>query len=133
MRLLLCFLILWISGCSLHSPTENNQKDKLTTPKTPKNVISKISPPKGSTVKLINKTEELLGKSFKDRGIVSGISCQPNRQDPTVSIPTAKKNMLKKASSMAADVVLLHRCEIISSPECYQVAICEGSALNIIK
>nr|WP_181994370.1 Rcs stress response system protein RcsF [Arsenophonus endosymbiont of Bemisia tabaci] len=42
-------------------------------------------------VKIIDKTEVLLGKPFKDLGIVSGISCQPNRQDPSVNIPVAKK------------------------------------------
>ncbi|HGJ5860058.1 MAG TPA: Rcs stress response system protein RcsF [Arsenophonus nasoniae] len=130
MRLLLCCLVLCISGCNLLSPTEYNKQDNSL--KKQKNVINKISPQKGSVVKVIDKTEALLGKPFKDLGIVSGISCQPNRQDPSVSIPKAKKNMLKKASSLGANIVLLHRCEIISTPDCYQTAICEGSALNII-
>lgn len=32
--------------------------------------------------------------------------------------------MLKKASSLVANIVLLHRCEKISTPDCYQTAIC---------
>ncbi|HGJ5921859.1 Rcs stress response system protein RcsF [Arsenophonus apicola] len=130
MRLLLCCLTLCISGCNLLSATEYNKQDNSL--KNKKNVIKKISPRKGSMVKIIDKTEVLLGKPFKDLDIVSGISCQPNRQAPSVSIPIAKKNMLKKASSLGANAVLLHRCEIISTPDCYQTAICEGSALNII-
>ncbi|WGL98838.1 Rcs stress response system protein RcsF [Arsenophonus sp. aPb] len=130
MRLLLCCLTLCISGCNLLSPTEYNKQDNSL--KKQKNVINKISPQKGSVVKVIDKKEALLGKPYKDLGIVSGISCQPNRQDPSVSIPLAKKNMLKKASSLGANIVLLHRCEIISTSDCYQTAICEGFALNII-
>ncbi|MDR5616470.1 Rcs stress response system protein RcsF [Arsenophonus sp.] len=130
MRLLLCCLTLCISGCNVLSPAEYNKPDNSL--KNPKNIIKKKSPHKRSVVKIIDKTEVLLGKPFKDLGIVSGISCQPNRQDPSVSIPVAKKNMLKKASSLGANSVLLHRCEIISTPDCYQTAICEGSALNII-
>lgn len=89
MRLLLCCLVLCISGCNLLSPTEYNKQDNSL--KKQKNVINKISPQKGSVVKVIDKTEALLGKPFKDLGIVSGISCQPNRQDPSVSIPKEKK------------------------------------------
>ncbi|MFS1537617.1 MAG: Rcs stress response system protein RcsF [Candidatus Phlomobacter fragariae] len=40
--------------------------------------------------------------------------------------------MLKKASSLGANIVLLHRCEIINTPDCYQTDICESSTLNII-
>lgn len=130
MRLLLCCLTLFISGCNLLPPTEYNKQDNSL--KNKKKVIKKISPQKGVMVKIIDKTEALLGKPFKDLDIVSGISCQPNRQAPSASIPIAKKNMLQKASSLGANVVLLHRCEIISTPHCYQTAICEGSALKII-
>ncbi|WP_063655116.1 Rcs stress response system protein RcsF [Candidatus Arsenophonus triatominarum] len=130
MRLLLCCLTLCISGCNLLSPAEYNKPDNSL--KNPKNAINKISSQQAIAVKIFDKTEALLGKPFKDLGIVSGISCQPNRQDPSVSIPVAKKNMLKKASSLGANGVLLHRCEIISTPDCYQAAICEGSALKII-
>ncbi|WP_119712207.1 Rcs stress response system protein RcsF [Arsenophonus endosymbiont of Aleurodicus floccissimus] len=54
-------------------------------------MLSKKSPQKRSVVKIIDKTEALLGKPFKDLDIVSGISCQPNRQAPGVSIPIARK------------------------------------------
>ncbi|MDE9591150.1 Rcs stress response system protein RcsF, partial [Xenorhabdus bovienii] len=52
-------------------------------------------------------------------------------QDRPASIATARQNMLAKAASLNANAVLLHQCALLSGQGCYQMAICEGSALSI--
>ncbi|WP_445495012.1 Rcs stress response system protein RcsF [Photorhabdus sp. SF281] len=83
------------------------------------------------SVKLYTKSEELLGVPFKDLGIVSGQSCRGSLQDPPANLTVARNQMITKAAYLDADAVLLHRCEILSGQGCYQIAICEGSALLI--
>ncbi|MGV7959852.1 Rcs stress response system protein RcsF [Photorhabdus tasmaniensis] len=86
---------------------------------------------RSSFVKLYTKSEDLLSASFKDLGIVSGQSCRGSLQDPPANITIARNQMITKAAHLNANAVLLHRCEMLSGQGCYQVAICEGSALLI--
>ncbi|MBD2811536.1 Rcs stress response system protein RcsF [Xenorhabdus sp. Vera] len=128
MRVLsICFMALFIVGCT-SLPTKTNKADmpdsKL---KHQSNKQNKTS----SYVRLYTKTDELLGSPFKDLGVVSGESCRNTLQDRPASIATARQNMLAKAASLNANAVLLHQCALLSGQGCYQMAICEGSALSI--
>ncbi|MCG3469589.1 Rcs stress response system protein RcsF [Xenorhabdus bovienii] len=130
MRMLsICFMALFMVGCTslstqVEKPTQAGSKLKHQPAKK-----SKVS----SYVQLYAKTEELLGTPFKDLGIVFGESCRTTQQDPPASIAVARKNMLAKAASLKANAVLLHQCAILSNHNCYQTAICEGSALLTTK
>ncbi|WP_254361289.1 Rcs stress response system protein RcsF [Photorhabdus heterorhabditis] len=84
-----------------------------------------------SSVKLYTKSEKLLGTPFKDLGIVTGQSCRSSLQDPPANITIARNKMITKATYLNANAVLLHQCEMLSGQGCYQIAICEGSALLI--
>ncbi|AKJ43013.1 Rcs stress response system protein RcsF [Pragia fontium] len=83
-------------------------------------------------VKLYKTEAELSGAAFKELGSVSGDSCQFTAQDSPPSITAAMLNMQKRAAYKNANAVLLTRCEMMASaPGCYQVAICEGTALHV--
>ncbi|OTA19725.1 membrane protein [Xenorhabdus beddingii] len=126
MRVLpICFMALFMAGCTSLS----TQFDKFSTSdaKLKQQSVKKNKAP--SYVRLYTKTDELLGLPFKDLGIVAGESCRSTLQDPPANIATARQNMLAKAGSLNANAVLLHQCAILSGQGCYQIAICEGSAL----
>ncbi|MCD1127709.1 Rcs stress response system protein RcsF [Jinshanibacter sp. LJY008] len=111
MRILtLCLFALFLGGCAQSGP----------------------SAPEVEPVKLYKTEAELSGASFKEMGLVSGDSCQFTAQDSPPSITSAMLSMQKRAAYKEANAVLLHRCEMMSSvPGCYQVAVCEGTALHI--
>jgi len=124
----LCLLALMLTGCSLiHKPYQ---------PITPL-PASKTSPahkvtPRPAPVKIYTDTTDLLSKPFRDLGEVSGEDCQISTQDSPANLNTARKRMQIKASSMKANAVLLHKCEIITSGAgCHRQAICQGSALKV--
>jgi len=95
--------------------------------------VPKVTEPDTANVKLMNSPEELLGMPFKDLGVVSGESCRESVQSPPANLNTAKNSMLTQAAYIAADAVLLHQCQTMTSPGCYQATICEGSALQIVE
>ncbi|MDR0806166.1 MAG: Rcs stress response system protein RcsF [Enterobacteriaceae bacterium] len=93
---------------------------------------TETSSPELEPVKLYKTEAELSGASFKELGVVSGDSCQFSSQDTPPSITAAMLSMQKRAAYKNANSVLLHRCEIMTSaPGCYQVAVCEGTALHV--
>ncbi|MDC9594943.1 Rcs stress response system protein RcsF [Xenorhabdus sp. IM139775] len=126
MRMLsVCFMALFIAGCS-SLPTQFNKSDM------PDSKLKHQSDEKNralSYVRLYTKPDELAGLPFKDLGIVAGESCRSTLQDSPASIATARQNMLAKAAYLNANAVLLHQCAILPGQGCYQIAICEGSAL----
>ncbi|KMJ46752.1 Rcs stress response system protein RcsF [Xenorhabdus khoisanae] len=126
MRVLpICFMALFMVGCTSLS----TQVDKSSTSDSElkRQSVKKSKTP--SYVRLYTKTDELLGLPFKDLGIVAGESCRSTLQDPPASIAIARQNMLAKANYLNANAVLLHKCAILPGQGCYQIAICEGSAL----
>ncbi|PHM22765.1 Rcs stress response system protein RcsF [Xenorhabdus ehlersii] len=126
MRVLpICFIALFIAGCT-SSPTQSN-KSGISDPKLKHQSVKKSKMP--SYVHLYTKPDELLGLPFKELGIVAGESCRNTLQDSPASIATARQNMLTKASYLNANAVLLHQCAILPGQGCYQIAICEGTAL----
>ncbi|WP_238083229.1 MULTISPECIES: Rcs stress response system protein RcsF [Pseudescherichia] len=127
----ICLLALMLSGCSMlsRSPVEPVQSNAATPPKA-ETVKAKVSPP--APVRVITNPEELIGKTFRDLGEVSGDSCQASNQDSPPNIPTARKRMQINAAKMKANAVLQHSCEVTSgTPGCYRQAVCIGSALNV--
>ncbi len=87
-----------------------------------------------SPVRIVEKTEDLLGAPFKDLGVVAGESCRQTLQDPpSQAYLLRKKNGYQSGFIKNANAVLLHECQIQSQAGmgCYQSAICEGSALLI--
>ncbi|PHM36889.1 membrane protein [Xenorhabdus mauleonii] len=123
MRVLsICFMALFMVGCtSLTTPVDKAEK-QAQYPSVKKNNAP-------YNVRLYTKTDEFSGSPFKDLGVVAGESCRSTLQDPPASIASARQSMLAKAASLNANAVLLHQCAILSGQGCYQVAICEGSAL----
>ncbi|MDX7987911.1 Rcs stress response system protein RcsF [Xenorhabdus sp. 12] len=121
MRVLpICFMALFMAGCtSLTTQVDKAEKQHQS--------IKKSNA--AYNVRLYTKTDELSGSPFKDLGIVAGESCRNTLQDPPASIEKARQGMLTKAASLNANAVLLHQCAILSGQGCYQVAVCEGSAL----
>ncbi|BET98165.1 Rcs stress response system protein RcsF [Xenorhabdus taiwanensis] len=121
----ICLITLFIAGCT--SPSTQFNKSGMSDPKLKHQSVkkSKVS----SYVHLYTKPDELLGVPFKELGIVAGESCRNTLQDSPASIVTARQNMLTKASYLNANAVLLHQCAILPSQGCYQIAICEGTAL----
>ncbi|WP_340620953.1 Rcs stress response system protein RcsF [Xenorhabdus siamensis] len=127
MRMLpVCFLVLFMVGCT-SLPTQFDKTDK---PDSETENYSIRKNQSATYVRLYTKPDELLGSPFKDLGIVAGESCRNTLQDPPASIAVARQKMLAKASSLNANAVLLHQCAILSDQGCYQIAICEGSALK---
>jgi len=127
----ICLLALMLSGCSMlsRSPVEPVQSNAATPPKA-EPVKTKVSPL--APVRVITNPEELIGKTFRDLGEVSGDSCQASNQDSPPNIPTARKRMQINAAKMKANAVLQHSCEVTSgTPGCYRQAVCIGSALNV--
>ncbi len=127
----ICLLALMLSGCSMlsRSPVEPVQSNAATPPKA-EPVKAKVSLP--APVRVITNPEELIGKTFRDLGEVSGDSCQASNQDSPPNIPTARKRMQINAAKMKANAVLQHSCEVTSgTPGCYRQAVCIGSALNV--
>ncbi len=126
MRVLpVCFMVLFMVGCS-SLPTQVNKADTPNSNSKPPSVTKNKA---SSYVRLYTKPDEISGLSFKELGIVAGESCRSTFQDSPASIATAQQNMLAKASYLNANAVLLHKCAILSGQGCYQIAICEGSAL----
>ncbi|MBD2797316.1 Rcs stress response system protein RcsF [Xenorhabdus sp. 18] len=125
MRVLpVCFMALFIAGCT-SLPTQFDKSDRPDS--TLKHQSAKENMP--SYVRLYTKPDELAGLPFKELGIVAGESCRSTLQDSPASIATARQNMLAKAAYLNANAVLLHQCAILPGQGCYQIAICEGSAL----
>ncbi|WP_312455110.1 Rcs stress response system protein RcsF [Pseudescherichia sp.] len=127
----ICLLAFMLSGCSMlsRSPVEPVQSNAATPPKA-EPAKAKVSPP--APVRVITNPEELIGKTFRDLGEVSGDSCQASNQDSPPNIPTARKRMQINAAKMKANAVLQHSCEVTSgTPGCYRQAVCIGSALNV--
>lgn len=134
MRLLLLTLAAFtLAGCGINQYTSPGANKGFTSMKLSKPVPSVTKEPETANVKLMNSPEELLGMPFKDLGIVSGESCRESVQSPPANMNTAKKSMLTQAAYIAADAVLLHQCQTMTSPGCYQATICEGSALQIVE
>lgn len=132
MRLLLLGIIaLFMTGCSMQKSSDVDQSKftdmRLNKPGQPQKPRQQTLP----SVRVVEKTEDLLGAPFKDLGIVSGESCRQTLQDPPASMPIAKKRMATKAAYKNANAVLLHECQIVTGLGCYQSAICEGTALLI--
>ncbi|AHG19183.1 membrane protein [Chania multitudinisentens RB-25] len=131
MRVLpLCLLALLLAGCS----TQHKAPSTTNSTSTPVATAPAKSVPaaRPAPVRLYKNAEELLGKPFRDLGEVSGSSCQMSIQAPPPNLATARKRMQNRASSMKANAVLLHDCQIIRGVAgCYQQAICQGSALNV--
>ncbi|WP_338884478.1 Rcs stress response system protein RcsF [Xenorhabdus sp. TH1] len=126
MRVLpVCFMALFIAGCT--SPSTQFNKSGMSDPKLKHQSVKKSKAP--SYVRLYTKPDELLGVPFKELGIVAGESCRNTLQDSPASIATARQNMLTRASYLNANAVLLHQCAILPGQGCYQIAICEGTAL----
>jgi RcsF protein len=123
----LCLLDFSLTGCSVFQSKASITESLVKQP-TPVITIA----PRAIPVTLYKSAEELVGKSFRDLGEVSGESCQSTVQGSPPSIVTARKRMQTRASYMKANAVLLHECEIQSGvPGCHQQAMCQGSALNI--
>ena len=134
MRLLLLTLATFIlAGCGINQYTNPGPNKGFSSMKLSKPAPSVTEEKEATTVKLMNSPEELLGMPFKDLGIVSGESCRESMQSPPANLNTAKSSMLSKAAYIAADAVLLHQCQTMTSPGCYQATICEGSALKIVE
>ncbi|NHB92475.1 Rcs stress response system protein RcsF [Photorhabdus cinerea] len=128
-RLLVPLLVLFIAGCSMQQTTltDSSQLSDMRLKKLPTGEKTNHS----LSVKLYTKSEELLGTPFKDLGIVTGQSCRSSLQDPPANITIARNQMIMKATHLNANAILLHQCEMLSGQGCYQIAICEGSALLI--
>lgn len=127
----LCLLALLLAGCSATYKTQPivNEHPVL---EQSKPVKAKPAPAHPAAVKLYKNAEALVGTPFRDLGEVSGESCQVSAQDALPSLANARKRMLTHASSMKANAVLLHQCQIISGVAgCHQQAVCQGSALNV--
>lgn len=127
----LCLLALLLAGCSAPHKTQPIITESPT-PEPPKPVKAKPVPVRAAPVKLYKNAEALVGKPFRDLGEVSGESCQATADDNAPNMASARKRMLAHASSMKANAVLLHQCQIVSGVAgCYQQAQCQGSALNV--
>ncbi|KER03627.1 Rcs stress response system protein RcsF [Photorhabdus temperata] len=128
-KLFISLLALFITGCSMQQTafTDSSQLSDMKL----KQVLTEEKKNLSSSVKLYTKNEELLNAAFKDLGIVSGQSCRGSLQDPPANIAVARNQMITKAAHLNANAVLLHQCEMLSGQGCYQIAICEGSALLI--
>lgn len=130
MRLLLLTLAAFIlAGCGMNhqNPNKGFTSMKLSKP------VQVVTKPDTAKVKLMNSPEELLGMPFKDLGVVSGESCRDSVQSPPANLSSAKNSMLTQAAYIAADAVLLHQCQTVASPGCYQATICEGSAIQLVE
>ncbi|WP_067706283.1 MULTISPECIES: Rcs stress response system protein RcsF [unclassified Erwinia] len=131
MRVLpLCLLALSLTGCSLlHKPYKPVEPFKQTTQTEP----ARTKPaPRPVPVKLYTDAGDLVSKPFRDLGEVYGEDCQNSAQSSPPNITTARRRMQTRASTMKANAVLLHQCEIVSSAQgCYRQAVCQGSALKV--
>lgn len=134
MRLLLLALATFIlAGCGMNQYIHQGQNKGFTSMKLTKPAPQKATETDTANVKLMNSPEELLGMPFKDLGVVSGESCRESVQSPPSNVNTAKRSMLTRAAYIAADAVVLHQCQTMTSPGCYQATICEGSAIQIVE
>ncbi|MCZ0377278.1 Rcs stress response system protein RcsF, partial [Escherichia coli] len=84
-----------------------------------------------SRVKLYLHPEELLGKPFRDLGVVLGQNCREAANPAQSGIPAARKQMLSRAGKLKADAVLLHQCAVNPAQGCKQLAVCEGTAIKV--
>ncbi|MGM3174740.1 Rcs stress response system protein RcsF [Dickeya lacustris] len=121
-----------LTGCSLmHKPVEPvpQPQPPITVEPAPKPVKPVTHP---APAVLYKSAEELVGKPFRDLGEVSGSSCQSSAQDTPPSIPSARRKMQTRATTMKANAVLLHDCQIVSNVAgCYRQAVCQGTALKV--
>lgn len=119
-----------LTGCSMLD-TQKSTTDSQVTP-SQATVQTPAPAPRPTPVRLYRSAEELVGQPFRDLGEVSGISCQTTLQDSPPNLATARKRMQIRASSMKANAVLLHQCQIVSGVAgCYRQAVCQGSALDV--
>jgi len=87
---------------------------------------------RATPVQLYTDATDLINKPFRDLGEVSGEDCQVNAQSSPPNLNTARKRMQIKASSLKANAILVHQCEVISTNSgCYREAVCQGSALKV--
>lgn len=128
----LILLAMTLTGCSLlqkspapkHRPTSEAKVEPAAKPKPTTRPVAPAV--------LYKSAEELVGSPFRDMGEVSGSSCQVSAQDTPPSIASARKRMQNRATTMKANAVLLHECQIISSVAgCYRQAVCQGTALQV--
>ncbi|KGT94792.1 membrane protein [Erwinia typographi] len=131
MRVLsLCLLALSLTGCSLmQKPYKPVEPFKQTTQTQPEHIKPA---PRPVPVKLYTDASDLVSKPFRDLGEVYGDDCQASAQSSPPNINTARKRMQIRASSMKANAVLVHQCEVVSNAQgCYRQAVCQGSALKV--
>lgn len=94
--------------------------------------LASYSLPLPAPVIIYTTVASLADKPFRDLGEVSGDACQLTPQDPPPTIPLAQRHMQLSAEKIKANIVLQHRCEIMSgTPGCYRQAVCIGSALQV--
>ena len=127
----LVFLALSLTGCSLLQTKPAPAPEPVSAPAAEPPAKPKPAPRQATAV-IYNNAEELVGKPFRDMGEVSGSVCQLSVQDPPVTVANARRRMQTRATTMKANAVLLHQCQIISGVAgCYRQAVCEGTALKI--
>ena len=127
----LCLLALLLAGCTT-TPTPPPASANKPIFSSPKPARPKPAVPHAAPVKLYNSAEDLVAQPFRDLGAVSGESCQTTAQSAPPNIATARKKMQIRASTMKANAVLVHKCEIVSGTAgCYQQAVCQGTALDV--
>ncbi|PVZ85384.1 Rcs stress response system protein RcsF [Serratia sp. S1B] len=123
-------LALMLTGCSSwHGSSSHNLIPQ--TSSTSDDTTASVSGSRTTAV-VYSSVDQLAGKPFRELGTVSGESCQATVQDTPPNLATARQRMQSRASSMNANVVLLHDCQIITGVgNCYRQAICQGTALNV--
>ncbi|RUT67185.1 Rcs stress response system protein RcsF [Morganella morganii] len=130
--LIISLLALLIAGCSFrqsHSEQEQVQYADMRLKKPAGKKAKSTSA--ASRVKLYTHPEELLGKPFRDLGIVLGQNCREAAKSAQSGIPAARKQMLYRAGKLKADAVLLHQCDVTPAQGCKQLAVCEGTAIKV--
>ncbi len=125
MRLLpLCLLGLMLTGC-VH---EYHPISSAAAHSQPSREPARKPAPRPAPVKVYTDAADLVSKPFRDLGEVAGDDCHSSSQDSPPNLATARKHLQIKASTLKANAVLLHKCEIVSStPGCYR----QGSALKV--
>lgn len=130
--LIVSLLTFFMVGCSVRETPREPEQPKYADLRLKKPVSKKTKTTSPSSrVRLYTQPEDLLGKPFRDLGVVLGQNCRGAAKSAPASIPAARKQMLRHAGKMKADAVLLHQCEIITSKDCEQLAVCEGTAIKV--
>ncbi|WKX25886.1 Rcs stress response system protein RcsF [Tatumella ptyseos] len=125
----LCMVVVGLVGCTTqYKPVEPfPEKSQTLHQEKGRKTVHRVTP-----VQLYTNPADLINKPFRDLGEVSGEDCQANAQSSPPNLNTARKRMQVKASSLKANAVLVHQCEVISTNSgCYREAVCQGSALKV--